>query len=285
VLAACDRKHFSVITNVYPEAILPPRPAQVILLMAQKDIGPAAARLGILFALPIEAHAFEQRVRDTVEYQASNLVISEGTCNQQAVLWTISGIGRQAATNAAQLLVSGHRPDALISVGFAGGLSPELKHNTVVIPETLLCKNNERIGLPMAGSRFNWPISLSVTRETTLVTVDAVVDSLQKKGDLRGETNADLVDMESAAVALVARENGIGFLAIRAISDTSEETLPPEVTTLSQPQSSMHRLGAVLAAITRRPRAVTDLWTLWEQSLRCSRALADQLEEITQMVH
>ncbi len=86
-------------------------------------------------------------------------------------------------------------------------------------------------------------------------------------------------------MALVARENGIGFLAIRAISDTSEETLPPEVCTLSQPQSSMHRLGAALAAITRRPRAVTDLWQLWEQSLRCSRALADQLEEITQIVH
>ena len=117
------------------------------------------------------------------------------------------------------------------------------------------------------------------------MTVDTVVDSPEKKKKLREDTNADLVDMESAAVALIARENSIGFLAIRGISDTSEETLPPEVNRLSQPQSSMHRLGATLAAITRRPRAVTDLWKLWEQSLRCSRALADELEQIARAIH
>jgi adenosylhomocysteine nucleosidase len=259
--------------------------------MPQKDLGPTAQKLGIVFALPIEAHAFEQRVRNTIQYQASNLVIFEGTCNQQQVLWTISGIGRHAATNAAHLLISGHHPDALISVGFAGGLSPDLNHGAIVIPENLLSLNNPCaelppcVELPFAGSRFEWPESLSVTRATTLVTVDAVVDSLEKKKKLREETSADLVDMESAAVALVARENSIGFLAIRAISDTSEETLPPEVSRLSQPQSSMHRLGATLAAITRRPRAVTDLWKLWEQSLRCSRALADELEQIARAIH
>ena len=259
--------------------------------MPHKDLGPTAQRLGIVFALPIEAHAFEQRVRNTIRYQASDLAIFEGTCNQQKVLWTTSGIGRHAATNAAHLLISGHHPDALISVGFAGGLSPDLNHGTIVIPENLLSLNNSCaelppcVELPFAGGRFDWPKSLSVTRGTTLVTVDTVVDSPEKKKKLREDTNADLVDMESAAVALVARENNIGFLAIRGISDTSEETLPPEVNRLSQPQSSMHRLGATLAAITRRPRAVTDLWKLWEQSLRCSRALADKLEQIARAIH
>jgi len=70
------------------------------------------------------------------------------------------------------------------------------------------------------------------------------------------------------------------FLAVRAISDTSEETLPPEVSRLSQPQSPMHRFGAALAAITRRPTAVTDLWKLWEQGMSCSRTLADRLQQI-----
>ena len=260
--------------------------------MPQKDLGPTAQKLGIVFALPIEAHAFEQRVRNTIRVPGIKPRDFRRDMQPTASsLDTISGIGRHAATNAAHLLISGHHPDALISVGFAGGLSPDLNHGAIVIPENLLSLNNPCaelppcVELPFAGSRFEWPESLSVTRATTLVTVDAVVDSLEKKKKLREETSADLVDMESAAVALVARENSIGFLAIRAISDTSEETLPPEVSRLSQPQSSMHRLGATLAAITRRPRAVTDLWKLWEQSLRCSRALADELEQIARAIH
>ena len=96
---------------------------------------------------------------------------------------------------------------------------------------------------------------------------------------------ADLVDMESAAVALVAQNANVQFLTVRAISDTSEETLPPEVSRLSQPQSPMHRFGAALAAITRRPAAVTDLWKLWEQGMSCSRTLADRLEQIAQTIH
>ena len=42
----------------------------------------------------------------------------------------------------------------------------------------------------------------------------------------------------------------------------------------------MHRFGATIAAITRRPAAITDLWKLWEQGIFCSRTLADQLEKI-----
>ena len=86
--------------------------------------------------------------------------------------------------------------------------------------------------------------------------------------------------MESVAVAQIARDADIPFLAVRAISDTSDETLPPEVSRLSQPQSPMHRFGAAIAAITRRPAAITDLWKLWEQGMACSRTLADQLEKI-----
>ncbi len=241
--------------------------------------------LGIIFALPIEAHTFERRVGNATKYQGHKSVIYEGHISRHPVVWTISGVGREAATHAAQLIIDGHRPHTLISAGFAGALAPNLEHGTVLVPARILDDNRQCIYPAGRSSQIFEASGKVMNSNTTLITVDSVITSKEKKAQLRKESNADLVDMESAAVACIAQEAGVQFLAVRAISDTSEETLPPEVSRLSQPQSPMHRFGAALAAITRRPTAVTDLWRLWEQGMCCSRTLADRLEQIAQTIH
>ncbi len=247
--------------------------------MANKGTESSQHPLGIIFALPLEAHTFERRARDTKEFQGQGCVIFEGRLSNRPIVWTISGVGQGAATRAAQLILDGHRPHTLISAGFAGALTPGLEHGTVLIPDRILNDRHECIYTLTLGDQI--PFLAEKTRKTTtLITVDSIITSKEEKVQLRRDSNADLVDMESAAVARIAQEADVRFLAVRAISDTSEETLPPEVSRLSQPQSPMHRFGAAIAAITRRPAAITDLWKLWEQGMSCSRTLADQLEKI-----
>ena len=247
--------------------------------MATTDSRPKQRPLGLIFALPIEAHTFERRASDIKDFQGQGCVIFEGRLSNRPIVWTISGVGQGAATRAAQLILDGHRPHTLISAGFAGALTSGLEHGTVVIPDRILNDHHECIYTLTLGDQI--PFLAETTRKTTtLVTVDSIITSKEEKVQLRKDSNADLVDMESAAVAQIAQEADIPFLAVRAISDTSEETLPPEVSRLSQPQSPMHRFGAALAAITRRPRVVSDLWKLWVQGMSCSRTLADQLEQI-----
>ncbi len=246
---------------------------------------PKQRPLGIIFALPIEAHTFERRLGNATRYQGQRSVIYEGHVSNHPVVWTISGVGREAARNAAQLIIDGHQPHTLVSTGFAGALAPHLEHGTVLVPERILDANQQCI-YPLGHSdQTLGPVGKIVDSKTTLITVDSVITSKEKKARLRQETHADLVDMESAAVALVAQNADVQFLAVRAISDTSEETLPPEVSRLSQPQSPMHRVGAAIAAITRRPAAATDLWRLWEQGMSCSRTLADRLELLAHTIH
>ena len=249
------------------------------------DIRPKLQPLGIIFALPIEAHTFERRLGNATKYQGQKSVIYEGHVFDHPVVWTISGVGQEAARNAAQLIIDGHQPHTLISAGFAGALAPHLEHGTVLVPERILDDNQQCI-YPLGHSDQSlWPGENIIDSKATLITVDSVITSKEKKARLRQETHADLVDMESAAVALVAQNANVQFLAVRVISDTSEEALPPEVSRLSQPQSPMHRFGAALAAITRRPAAATDLWRLWEQGMSCSRTLADRLEQIAHTIH
>ena len=208
-------------------------------------------------------------------YQGKNLTVHEGRFADQQVCWTISGVGRTAASRAAELLCAGHRPTWLISVGFAGGLNKVLTHGQLVIPARVIdaC-------LPkMHTYRTDATLTSQLWREIppdnlTLVSIGKIASSPAAKAAVREETSADLLDMEAAAVAAVAANNRTSFLTVRVISDTASESLPPEVVHLSQPQSSVHRLGAALSAVARRPSAVVDFWKLWEQGLLHSRTIA-----------
>lgn len=250
-----------------------------MISVVNKENGSNQRPLGIIFALPIEAHTFERRASHTKEFRGQECVVFEGRLANHPITWTISGVGRDAASRAAQLMIDGHRPHTLISAGFAGALAPDLEHGNVLIPDRILNDRHECVYTLVSIDQI--PFLVTKTRKPrALITVDSAITSKEAKAQLRKSSNADLVDMESAAVAQIAREADIPFLAVRAISDTSDETLPPEVSRLSQPQSPMHRFGAAIAAITRRPAAITDLWKLWEQGMACSRTLANQLEKI-----
>ncbi|MCU0463823.1 MAG: hypothetical protein MUF38_04565 [Anaerolineae bacterium] len=58
---------------------------------------------------------------------------------------------------------------------------------------------------------------------------DLFVDSAAVRDELFERTGARTVDMETAAVAQVAAQNGLPFLAIRAVSDRAGGGLPGEV--------------------------------------------------------
>ncbi|HAU47600.1 MAG TPA: nucleoside phosphorylase, partial [Planctomycetaceae bacterium] len=93
----------------------------------KNDTRPKPQPLGIIFALPIEAHTFERRLGNATKYQGQKSVIYEGHVFDHPVVWTISGVGQEAARNAAQLIIDGHQPHTLISAGFAGALAPHLE--------------------------------------------------------------------------------------------------------------------------------------------------------------
>lgn len=248
---------------------------------------PAVRRcqLGIVFALPIEAHAFERLVADPVSYRGSRLSVGEGTLAGQRVAWAISGIGAAAAARTAQLLSDGHRPERLVSAGFAGGLDPVLHKGQLVFPAELL--DAQGANQPPRAVDRELAESLWTAHPPgglSLVTVADVVADAAAKQALRAATGAGLVDMESAAVAGVAATEGIGMLACRVISDTAAETLPRGVAGLGRPQSTMRRMGAALGLIGRRPRAAMELWRLWEQSLTNAQRLAQGLTDVARAV-
>jgi adenosylhomocysteine nucleosidase len=235
-----------------------------------------SADVGVLAAVPIEIGAFVARLAQVRKYSSARHTVVEGLCGPRLVALIVAGPGRAAAARAAELLWIGHRPRWLLSVGFAGGLDPELKRGQVVCPHELFDLEATRISVDVHVHESAAGPSL---RSGRLVTVDHVVRTAADKAALRRQTNADAVDMESLAVARFCAERGIRFLCVRALSDDAHSDLPPEILSLVGPTGG-YRLGAAVGAILKRPARLRTMFALREQAHQAARNLAAALSYI-----
>lgn len=234
------------------------------------------AAIALVFAVAIEADAFERGVTDRVETRGAGVTVHEGTVSGVRVAWCVGGVGAAAATRAARMLVAGHRPRLLASAGFAGGLDPALARGAVVRPVVSIADGAPHpLPLVVPGSSATPPAS-----GPTIVTVAEIVAAPDAKRALAARSGAHLVDMETSAVAAVAAEAGLPCAAVRVISDAVDDELPREVTALARPQSTLRRLGTALGAVGRRPRAALELWRLYEHAVVDARTLARALQDL-----
>jgi adenosylhomocysteine nucleosidase len=230
----------------------------------------AACDLGIVFAVPIEAHAFERRVTAKREMLAAGLAFREAAVAGRRVAWCIGGVGEERAARATRLLIDGHGPTMLVAAGFAGGLDRAFARGSLVEPTAVRGESPGSESLRLAAA----------VAGPTLVTVNRIVHSPAEKAALGAATGAALVDMETLAVARVARDMGLPCRAVRVISDAAGDRLPADVTRLVEPQSAFRRAGALLGTLGRRPRAALDVWQLWEHAVVDGRTLAQALEHL-----
>ncbi len=238
---------------------------------------PAPLTLGIVFALEIEADAFSRLVTRSVSLRtAGGLAIHTGLIGGRSVGWVVGGVGAEQAARAAALLIEGHRPRLLASAGFAGGLQPGYPRGALVVVTRALRRG-------AATPELADP-ALSAAPRATIVTVDDPVSTPTDKRALAESTAAELVDMETHAVAGVARSMGLPCVGLRVVSDAVDDRLPPEVMRLSRPQSGWRRLGAAMGAVGRRPGAAIDLWRLWERAVVDGRRLADGLASLARTI-
>ena len=133
-----------------------------------------------------------------------------------------SGIGPARAADAARGLLA-EECHALVSAGIAGGLDPTLEAGVVVVPDWVAAPDGRRFECDRP-----WRV---VVRDLLDGRGGGIVGSATVVGDVAAKralfaAGAAAVDMESHAVAEVAAEAGVPFIAVRVVADTAEMALP-----------------------------------------------------------
>lgn len=157
----------------------------------------------------------------------------------------VGGVGKVAAAIAAQYACDVLKPRCLVSIGLAGGLADRTRPGRVVVATG--AAQHDMDGRPLATRKGELPsLGISVieanagTVETLLraaryrseearaglvLTGDQVVMSRAVRDALAKEfPGAECVDMETAAVAQVAHQNGVPWSAVRITSDSADES-------------------------------------------------------------
>jgi hopanoid-associated phosphorylase len=138
----------------------------------------------------------------------------------------VAGASAKRAAEAARRLLD-EGCTALLSFGIAGGLDPVARPGTVIIADAICAAGGWRLAttdawrdVVRAALAEEAPIVGGVAGSPTALTTAAA------KTDLHRATGAVAVDMESFGVATVAAGVGVPFLAVRAIADPLQRTIP-----------------------------------------------------------
>lgn len=216
--------------------------------------------IGIVTALAGEARALSRQPRD-IPYEAA-----------PGFTAMVSGIGAERARTAARILLDKKEVKGLISWGTAAGLDPALSCGTLLLPEAIL---SDSTVLPVhaswqqqAAERLHWLKPLL----PRLADSPALLTTSEAKRELRHQTGAAAADMESAAIARVARDKKVPFLCVRVIIDTANETIPPVLPGLLD-QNGRLRFPALLQTLLLQPALLLDLCRLGRRFNRASQRL------------
>ncbi len=194
----------------------------------------------------------------------------------------VSGMGSSAAAAAARALADAGAT-ALMSLGLAGGLDPRLSPGGLFIPTAVMsavtANDTNDTGAPAvtdAAWRDGLSASLAALRphaQGTLLTSQRAIATVAAKAALFRATAAAAVDMEGFAVAGVARQRHIPFVALKVIVDGAHDALPGCALAATDAGGRVH-LGRLLRALVRSPSELAPLFTLALRYRTASQMLA-----------
>lgn len=187
-----------------------------------------------------------------------------------AVTFAAAGCAERAEARAASWIAEG-RVRALMSFGLCGALDPRLASGTVVVAHEIALPEGGRLA---CDGRWANSIAMRISgaRVAPLLGTNQVVATTSEKRALFATHAAPVVDMESHGVAAAALRAGIPFVAVRAVADPAERTLPPLASGAIGDDGRV-RPSRVLAGLLRRPRDAAALLALAGDARRAYDAL------------
>ena len=190
----------------------------------------------------------------------------------------ICGMGQERAGHAARALVE-EGADGLLSWGTAGALVSGLAPGTLLLPGAVVDEAGNRTAADVAWLEgLQGAIGGAVVHET-LASVHRPIADPAARGALRRASGAVAVDMETAAVASAATEQGLPWCAVRAIADPVESRLPVAVQRAVDPWGAP-QWPRFLAELALRPTDWLALARLFRYFRAATEALARAAERL-----
>lgn len=200
-------------------------------------------KIGIIGAMAQEIKILRTALTNETSWEQAGAHFYAGTIGKQEVIVVESGIGKVLASITTSLLIQKYQVDVVINTGSAGGIGQGLAVGDVVFSSKLAYHDVDVTGFGYDYGRLPAGMPLYYEADTQLladfrqaavqaglavkegliVTGDAFIDSSAKIAEILTHfPDALACEMEGAAIAQTARQFGVPFIIIRAMSDTAD---------------------------------------------------------------
>lgn len=235
--------------------------------------------IAVVAALEEEIEPLVRRLAGGRRERWPGLVCRRGALAGREAVLTVTGDGASAAARVAGTVCAELRPAALIGVGIAGGLSPDLPAGSLLAAGSVVAG-----GVSRTADRDWLARALATGRavEGGLATVDRVLATVAAKRELwlrLGRPRRQGVDLESAAWAAAAEGRGVPWLVLRAIADPADEALPLPFDRLAAADGGVSR-PRVLGHLALRPWRLPAVLELRRRLSDLAARLARLVEEV-----
>ncbi len=162
------------------------------------------------------------------------------------------GPGAQMASEAARRLLT-VGATRLASFGLAGGLKMSLWPGTAIVARAVIGADGTRYPSDAAwhGRLIARLIGDDEVVDGELVEATEPVTTVAGKRKLYETSHTGAVDMESAAVAAEATRADLPFIAVRAIADPADRSIPPAATAALLADGTTSPMRATVRALAR----------------------------------
>lgn len=248
-------------------------------------------QIGIITAMPEESAAL---LHCAASWDKQTFGSLTGYCfrhGSHTIVLIQGGMGFDNAARAAETLLANFTPELLISTGFCGAVAPQLQvGDTVVACEYGIAGSTalESVPVPLLPITREFAHQQATAGARTFSSLFVSTPSVMNKNAVARLIPADapfpIVEMESAAIAIVAVEHNIPYLAIRTVSDPRSEELDFSLDEFCDSQMQL-RIPKVLLTILKRPRIIPQLMRLAKNSKTAAASLTTAFSSLLPSLH
>ena len=171
----------------------------------------------ICYAFPLahEASLLLKNCTEKESFSIDGLQCTLANFGRRRVLIALVGMGKATAARNTETIFEFFRLKGFILAGYGGALVPPLKVGQVVISANYT--SDAVLGFLRMLSGFDF---------AGFCTTDEVVGTKEKRDSYAQSSRSQVAEMETSAVAEIAGERQVPFMAIRVISDDYSQVLP-----------------------------------------------------------
>jgi adenosylhomocysteine nucleosidase len=224
--------------------------------------------IGIFAATRWELNAVLQTITPYTQQSVNGVRCWAGNRGPVSCRVIQSGVGPRNAEAAGRAILAGTPLSVLLSTGFTCALN-DAEVGDVLVGSEVLGDPLPAGHAPLACAAQWMTRAVRASHETGIATIagrfvcrSRVLSRAEEKRALAVASGAIGVDMESAALAMVARDAAVPFVIVRAVSDRRDEDLPLDFNLFLRPTGW---IAGTIACLSH-PSSLAGLSRLWTQS-------------------